>query len=418
MSSTGSDVYEFEDDSEEEEEELFCETENTLEDEFSQAGILYNGTNVFTKEINYTIQRRCNNFSITKCECKDAKICTYANLWRSYFKNLSRLEEGINYTTSNFQIIRSKMVNESMRQLYQDDSELISIASGRKFCQEDDRYSDVEKLVDFHNWVTIDCIKMCCFVCGRYTGRYGICGSEVCTLNYTENPLFQNWDDFNSELYSLFSKMFRCSLHSPRSEVLIPYLPSWVSTHAQFKEEFDKIKSVLDLFTPITINEAQYQSEENAFAAKRELEIQRNLQKNLVWWVYTFLQCYGTFMKANPRELGYTDDFEVFSYKSYSEPQFSNSRVAYHGSPCGNWVSILTNGLQNLSGTRHQINGAVYGAGVYAAPDFSTSQGYARNTSGEPPIVAQLEITDDHVANPYFVIQNRDKIRIKYLVIG
>ena len=52
------------------------------------------------------------------------------------------------------------------------------------------------------------------------------------------------------------------------------------------------------------------------------------------------------------------------------------STYAFHGSPAGNWHSILRRGLINASGTKLQANGAAYGKGIYLAQDSSTSSGY------------------------------------------
>eukprot|EP01064_Diplonema_japonicum_P008908 TRINITY_DN16382_c1_g2_i1.p1 TRINITY_DN16382_c1_g2~~TRINITY_DN16382_c1_g2_i1.p1 ORF type:complete len:666 (+),score=120.72 TRINITY_DN16382_c1_g2_i1:80-2077(+) len=51
---------------------------------------------------------------------------------------------------------------------------------------------------------------------------------------------------------------------------------------------------------------------------------------------------------------------------------------AFHGSSCENWHSILRNGLYNASGTKHQVNGAAHGAGIYLSPSASVSYGYSQ----------------------------------------
>ena len=53
------------------------------------------------------------------------------------------------------------------------------------------------------------------------------------------------------------------------------------------------------------------------------------------------------------------------------------STFAFHGSKFENWHSILRNGLYNASGTRHQMNGAAYGSGIYLSPIASVSFGYS-----------------------------------------
>jgi len=60
------------------------------------------------------------------------------------------------------------------------------------------------------------------------------------------------------------------------------------------------------------------------------------------------------------------------------------SIFAFHGSSIENWHSILRRGLVNASGTKLQLNGAAYGAGIYLSPHAATSLGYSRmyNTGG------------------------------------
>lgn len=54
------------------------------------------------------------------------------------------------------------------------------------------------------------------------------------------------------------------------------------------------------------------------------------------------------------------------------------STYAFHGSSLENWHSIMRNGLLNASGTKFQMNGAAYGAGIYLSPHASVSFGYSR----------------------------------------
>lgn len=54
------------------------------------------------------------------------------------------------------------------------------------------------------------------------------------------------------------------------------------------------------------------------------------------------------------------------------------SVFAFHGSRSENWHSILRQGLRNASGTKLQLNGAAYGAGIYLSPAASVSLGYSQ----------------------------------------
>jgi hypothetical protein len=63
--------------------------------------------------------------------------------------------------------------------------------------------------------------------------------------------------------------------------------------------------------------------------------------------------------------------------KFYAAKKRYGSFYAWHGSSSANWHSILRNGLKNYSNSKHQVNGAAYGAGVYMAVDSATSIGYS-----------------------------------------
>ncbi len=48
----------------------------------------------------------------------------------------------------------------------------------------------------------------------------------------------------------------------------------------------------------------------------------------------------------------------ITHHPSTSAPRWLFAHAqAYHGSHATNWYSILSNGLQNLSGTEHQVTG-------------------------------------------------------------
>lgn len=65
----------------------------------------------------------------------------------------------------------------------------------------------------------------------------------------------------------------------------------------------------------------------------------------------------------------------------------------FHGSPSGNWHSILRSGIRNMSGTRFMTHGQASGSGVYAAANFPVAQNYGRN--GRTSYVAVIELLVD-----------------------
>lgn len=77
--------------------------------------------------------------------------------------------------------------------------------------------------------------------------------------------------------------------------------------------------------------------------------------------------------------------FLVLSSTPEKEEKFRELQSTYgsfylwHGSDVSRWHAIFRNGLKNMSNTPGQANGAVYGEGIYFAPESNTSVGYSRN---------------------------------------
>lgn len=130
--------------------------------------------------------------------------------------------------------------------------------------------------------------------------------------------------------------------------------------------------------------------------------------------------------------------------KFYAAKKKYGSFFAWHGSPDYNWHSILRNGLRNYSSTKHQINGAAYGPGVYMAVDSGTSTGYSRAGDTNPAwphsrysadtiVLALCEVIDEGSAlctgnvhrphcfhshsAPYYRIEKDEYITTRYLFV-
>lgn len=86
-------------------------------------------------------------------------------------------------------------------------------------------------------------------------------------------------------------------------------------------------------------------------------------------------------------DLGMKHIFEVKCKPPEHEARFREmkakhgSRLVYHGSPLGNWHSILRNCLKDCSvhDKYKVVNGAMYGRGIYCDTDVSTPKSYARS---------------------------------------
>jgi hypothetical protein len=90
----------------------------------------------------------------------------------------------------------------------------------------------------------------------------------------------------------------------------------------------------------------------------------------------------------------------------------------FHGSPLGNWHSILRNGVRNMSNTVMMTTGAILGPGVYMADNLQTAFHYGKS-SGKSACIAVLEILEDptpfHKGNGVYVIPNDTIIVARYL---
>lgn len=102
---------------------------------------------------------------------------------------------------------------------------------------------------------------------------------------------------------------------------------------------------------------------------------------------------------------------------------------AFHGSPAGNWHAILRLGLKNMSNTKEMLHGAVYGSGIYLAPDLNTSSRYARPTQSfwkksifgaNWSCFAVCEVVNVSTLkspSPYYVIPDEDIVSTRFLCI-
>ncbi|KAK1639845.1 polymerase [Colletotrichum phormii] len=100
---------------------------------------------------------------------------------------------------------------------------------------------------------------------------------------------------------------------------------------------------------------------------------------------------------------------------------------AWHGSPLGNWHSIIRTGLN----FKEMLHGRAYGHGVYFARDFPTSLSYcsrqANQTSwagSELKLYAAMSLCEIinrperfKSINPYYVVDEVDWIQCRYLII-
>jgi hypothetical protein len=134
------------------------------------------------------------------------------------------------------------------------------------------------------------------------------------------------------------------------------------------REEYEEYMSALRLNIPSAV----------AYATNINLDIVKHNQNSLHSTVTEFEFQYS-----------YLDNYK-------KNIKYQNRWYLFHGSPLGNWHSILRSGIKNMSGTRFMTTGQAYGPGVYATNDIRIASGYGISTSGSY-YVAVIELLVDPV---------------------
>eukprot|EP01083_Nonionella_stella_P289886 986463_1 len=152
----------------------------------------------------------------------------------------------------------------------------------------------------------------------------------------------------------------------------------------QPKPDITKLKKVIDLCP--AVSEISELAREGDVILKKELTKMHALLYPLLVWIITSNRCHLRKLPQQDRikQIDTEYQFALCSATPDREKEFQDikrecgSFLAWHGSPMGNWHSILRMGLRNYSKTKHQSNGAAYGSGIYFGRNFSLSWGYCR----------------------------------------
>ena len=152
----------------------------------------------------------------------------------------------------------------------------------------------------------------------------------------------------------------------------------------QPKPDINKLKTVIDLCP--AIDSLKPWAKEGDVTLKKELTKIHCLLYPLLIWIITSNRCHLRRLSESDRIKAIETEYQfaLCSATPTREKEFQDLRqsngsfLAWHGSPMGNWHSILRMGLRNYSKTKHQSNGAAYGSGIYFGRNFSLSWGYCR----------------------------------------
>jgi hypothetical protein len=305
----------------------------------------------------------------------------------------------------------------------------------------------------------------------KYQGLKPVsCGNALCYYQYTELGLscyMKNGSNSTAtcllnefKFYPAICKIlcyfaYACVI-SPRCDKIFEEMPEHILNQCggDRKTTFAKLKSILESLPDIDSlsllnsedelkiqlasvdNDAYYLIRWILLTCRVHLEVIDPDDKNLK----TDLAFLDNSKKNNPYNVDYKIKavFKYISNPPEREQAFCSilekptvvKHHGFHGSPIENWHSILRKSLINCSGTDKQLHGAAYGNGIYLAPDFATSYGYAGQTgiAWKPGNLENIrsmvycEILDDGSngfkgANPYYVISNENLVRTKYLIV-
>ena len=109
------------------------------------------------------------------------------------------------------------------------------------------------------------------------------------------------------------------------------------------------------------------------------------------------------------------------SHSPEKEEEFKNvTSYLYHGSPFGNWYSLIKNGIKNYSGTKLMSHGAAYGNGVYLTDSLQLASSYG-SRGGKKTVVGVVKIRADkslyHKGGNVFVVPDDSLLLLSYIII-
>lgn len=168
------------------------------------------------------------------------------------------------------------------------------------------------------------------------------------------------------------------------------------------KEDFDKVARIVSLLN-----------------VRQDLSTLDTDEKQLIDYIYNV-----------PVQMSYFGNKTI--HKNIEEFEFKYSRISeairdfkypkrwylFHGSPLGNWHSIIRNGIRLTSKTTLMTTGAVHGVGVYSTNELSMACSYG-NSGQYGSCVAVIELFVDYnqhkKTNRIYVIPSDDLFVIRYL---
>lgn len=218
-----------------------------------------------------------------------------------------------------------------------------------------------------------------------------VCSRELCSHQFAAfGTRLTTADGVNTqaEIVDLLVCMLAKASDSQRTGVVDPFPTVFVDEPGGAKaafhpssKDFGKLKATLSEVMQIRASSAG-----RAGAAWSTLVAQMSREAvGLVQWITASNRTFLAPLVDDQRIDRFSTPFQylLISAVPAAERAFQElkarhgSLFAFHGSPVGNWHSILRNGLKNATGTSMQAHGAAYGPGIYMGNNTQLSMGYS-----------------------------------------
>ncbi|CAF3421941.1 unnamed protein product [Rotaria socialis] len=222
-------------------------------------------------------------------------------------------------------------------------------------------------------------------ICDDYT-----CFSDAMDSKFRDDPLPPSI--FSIEIADFLLLLVYAAIHSNRYELILDPYPKLINPyntsttlldqHGNQKQNIHELRNIIDqIMTMGSIT--QYEAVK--ISLRSMIELKHPWGFSFFHWLmgtnrYHFSLIPETYQikSINTQYQYFIKHEDIVKHVNFKKLRAEKGSIfAFHGSPQENWHSILRSGLQIGKGG-YLINGAAYGAGIYASPSFIFSTSYTR----------------------------------------
>lgn len=221
--------------------------------------------------------------------------------------------------------------------------------------------------------------------------KSSVCSRDLCGFAFQQLGVgADSAKDIATEagVVDLLLVMAKMAAHSPRWELIFDPYPTVFDPQDPRRKVLDPGKKDVDFLRKIFTafpKIRELNQTEDAVDMKKSMDLSNPHAHPLLTWIIQSTRSHLIKMRERLVSTMRTPhQYLLLSAAPEKQATFdqlkqkSGTVFAFHGSSIENWHSILRNGLYNASGTKHQVNGAAHGAGIYLSPDASVSFGYSQ----------------------------------------